>query len=422
MLTEVQIKNARPRDRGYKLKDDRGLYLLVTPSGSRLWRLRYWIDGRESMLSLGAYPDISLREARDARDDARKLVGKKRDPVAARREERAARADTFGQVASEWRAQQADLAPKTLRVIDWQLDLILPRLKGRPVADITAKEVLDLLQKLDARGKVVARRARQRIGQILRYAGATQRVHVDVTSLLRGALKSRAAEKHPGLSAPQEVGELLRRIPTLEGEPATIFALRILPHVFLRPGELRKARWDWLRGAELHCPAKVMKLRRPHVVPLSRQVLAMLGQLQLVSGEGEWMFPGTRDADHLGPGTFNPALRRLGYDTLHQHCAHGFRTTASTLLNSLGWDRDWIELQLAHVDGSVRGIYNEAQWLPQRAAMLQAWSDYLEALTSLGAAGDAAALERCARLGRPATHASTSLLNHPTLPPSSSTD
>jgi integrase len=387
-LSDVAIRAAKSRDKAYKMFDERGLFLLVTATGSKLWRFKYRFDGREKLLSFGSFPDVPLRVARDKRDAARRTLSAAEpiDPSAKRQAERAARADTFGLIAEEWLQTKR----KVLSEATWERDhhqltkVVGPYLGNRPIAGIEAAELLSVLRRLEARGiRDTTHRVRAVVGRVFRYAIATGRAKHDISMDLRGALAPRATRNHPSITEPVKVGELLRAIEGFEGQAATHAALRIAPYVFVRPGELRAAEWSEFDfdASEWRIPGKRMKMGEQHIVPLTTQVIAILRELQPLTGSGRYCFPA------LGPGirplsdnTLNAALRRLGYSG-DEHTAHGFRSMASTLLNEQGWHPDLIELQLAHSErNKVRAAYNKAQRLAERRKMMQAWADYIDGL------------------------------------------
>jgi integrase len=391
-LSDVAIRAAKPREKAYKMFDERGLFLLVTATGSKLWRFKYRFDGREKLLSFGSFPDVPLRVARDKRDEARRTLSaaEPMDPSAKRQAERAARADTFGLIAEEWLQTKR----KVLTEGTWQRDhvqltkVVGPSLGNRPIAGIEAAELLTVLRRLEARGvRDTTHRVRAVVGRVFRYAIATGRAKHDISMDLRGALAPRATRNHPSITDPVKVGELLRAIEGYEGQAATHAALRIAPYVFVRPGELRAAEWSEVDfdAAEWRIPGKRMKMGEQHIVPLARQAIAILRELQPLTSSGRYCFPA------LGPGvrplsdnTLNAALRRLGYSG-DEHTAHGFRSMASTLLNEQGWHPDLIELQLAHAErNKVRAAYNKAQRLAERRTMMQAWADYIDGLKTGG--------------------------------------
>jgi integrase len=385
-LTETTVKAAKPAAKPYKRFDDRGLYLLVTPEGGRWWRLKYRYAGRERGISLGTYPDVSLKAARDRRDAARRLVAAGIDPSAQRKSEKLARALTFEALAREWlELKKSALATLTHRKRAQRFeDHVFPYLGSRPIGAITPADLLAVLRRVEARGKhETAHRLRSESGQIFRYAIATGRAERDVTADLRGALAPVVVRNHAAITEPARIGELLRAIEGYRGQPATECALKLLPLVFVRPGELRGAEWSELDldAAEWRIPAARMKMREPHLVPLSRQAVALLRDLEPITGAGRYLFPSLRTAERpISSNTLNAALRRLGYSG-DEMVSHGFRSMASTCLNEQGWHPDLIELQLAHAErNEVRGAYNRAQRLEERRQMMQAWADYLDGL------------------------------------------
>jgi integrase len=385
-LSEAKVRSARARDRAYKIFDERGLFLLVTPTGGRLWRLKYRMYGREKLISLGAYPDVPLSRAREKRDDARKLIADGVDPSAERQERRSALVDTFEGVAKEWLALQSkSLAPETISILGARLHSALyPYLGTRPVSTITARELLAALRRIEARGRhETAHRVRALAGRVMRYAVATGRAKHDVAADLKDALAPVKSKNFASVTDPVRVGELMRAIEGYSGHPVTELALKLAPLVFVRPGELRQAEWSEfdLEGAEWRIPAARMKMRELHIVPLARQALAILRELQPFARGGRYVFPSLRSRDRpMSNNSINGALRRLGYGSEEQ-TGHGFRSMASTLLNEQGFPPDVIELQLAHSErNKVRAAYNKAQRLPERRKMMQAWADYLDGL------------------------------------------
>ena len=390
LLSDTRIRAAKPTERPYKLFDERGLYLLVTPTGNRLWRLRYRMGAREKLLALGAYPDVPLKRAREKRDEARKLVADGIDPNAKRKAERSAQAQTFEAVANEWlELHKKSLAPETISILGTRLSSFLyPYVGSRPVAGITAQELLAVLRRIEARGRhETAHRVRALAGRVLRYAVATGRAPHDVAADLKDALAPVKSKNFASVTDPRRVGELMRAIHGYTGHPVTALALKLAPLVFVRPGELRAAGWTEfdLDNAEWRIPADRMKMGEPHIVPLSRQVLAILRELQPLARGGCYLFPSLRTRDRpMSDNTINAALRRLGY-TSDEQTGHGFRSMASTLLNEQGFPPDVIELQLAHAErNKVRAAYNKAQRLPERRKMMQAWADYLDGLRAGG--------------------------------------
>jgi integrase len=390
MLNDTRVRSAKSREKAFKLSDERGLFLLVTPTGSRLWRLKYRVNGREKLISLGAYPDVTLKRAREKRDAARRLIADGIDPSVQRKAERAALAQSFEGVAKEWlELQTKSLAPETISILTARLDSgLYPYIGSRPIAAITPQELLGALRRIEARGRhETAHRVRALAGRVFRYAVATGRAHHDVAADLRGALAPVKSKNFASVTDPVRVGELMRAIHGYSGHPVTALALKLAPLVFVRPGELRAAEWPEfdLENAEWRIPGDRMKMGEPHLVPLSRQALAILRELKPLARGGKYLFPSLRTRDRpMSDNTINAALRRMGY-TSEEQTGHGFRSMASTLLNEQGFPPDVIELQLAHTErNKVRAAYNKAQRLPERRKMMQAWADYLDGLRAGG--------------------------------------
>jgi integrase len=383
-LTDTRIRAASPAAVPYKLRDGAGLYLLVTPGGAKQWRLRFFVHGRETMLSLGTYPATSLKAARLRRTEIRSALEAGRNPVLERRTARAANANTFEAVAREWLAKQM-FAPKTLKKAKWMFeDLLFPYIGSRPIAALSPPELLEVFRRLERRGKhETAHRIKQRVGQVARYAIATGRAVRDPTCDLRGALTPVRVTNRAALTEPRQVAQLLRAIDGYRGYFAVEAALQLAPLVFVRPGELRAAEWVEidLDAAEWRIAAHRMKMRQMHIVPLSRQAVALLRKIQPRTGRGRYVFPSPRTAQRpLSENSLTAALRRMGYSGT-QMSWHGFRAMASTLLNEQGYAPDVIELQLAHQErNQARAAYNRAQRLEERRRMMQAWADYLDEL------------------------------------------
>jgi integrase len=399
-LSENQIRAARPRPKPYKLTDGQGLVLLVATSGARLWRLRYSFGGREGMISLGSYPATSLKEARERRDAARKQIEAGLNPSNVRAEVRARREVTFEAIAKEWLEHQ-HFIDKTRAKAEWMLhELAGPHIGKRPINELTAPEILAVLRRIEARGKHdTCHRTKWRIGQVIRYAIATGRAERDPTGDLRGALTTAKAVNRRAITAPRRFGELLLAIDGYNGQGGTWAALRLAPLVFVRPGELRAAEWSEfaLEGdsPEWRVPAERMKMKEEHLVPLSRQAVAVLKELQVFTGRGTYLFPSLRTSQRpISENTLNAALRRLGF-AKEEMTAHGFRATASTLLNESGVSPDLIELQLAHAErNKVRAAYNRAQRLAERRQMMQRWADYLDELRVMASSPNVVPLRR----------------------------
>ena len=386
MLNDTKVRSAKSREKAFKLSDERGLFLLVMPTGSRLWRLKYRLNGREKLISLGAYPDVTLKRAREKRDAARRLIADGVDPSVQRKAERAALAQSFEGVAKEWLELQAkSLAPETISILSARLDSgLYPYVGSRPISAITAQELLGGLRRIEARGRhETAHRVRALVGRVFRYAVATGRAHHGVAADLKGALAPVKSKNFASVTDPARVGELMRAIHGYSGHPVTALALKLAPLVFVRPGELRAAEWPEfdLANAEWRIPGERMKMGESHLVPLSRQALAILRELQPLARGGKYLFPSLRTRDRpMSDNTINAALRRMGY-TSEEQTGHGFRSMASTLLHEQGFPPDVIELQLAHTErNKVRAAYNKAQRLLERRKMMQAWADYLDGL------------------------------------------
>jgi integrase len=390
-LTAIAIKAAKGRDKPYKLADSGGLHLLVLPTGRRYWRMHYRFVGKQKSLAFGVWPDVDLAGARARRDEARRLLASGRDPSDQAKLDKiaasVAAANTFKAVAEEWylKAEKEGLAPATLNKIRWLLDFAYPSFGNRPIAEIQPHELLTVLRKFESKGKhESAKRLRSTCGQVFRYAIATARANRDISADLKGALASVKVTHRAAITTPAKVGSLLRVIEGYEGHPITLAALRLLPHVFVRPGELRHAEWAEfdLEGAVWTIPAHKTKMRRPHAVPLSRQALAIIGSLETDARLSPLLFPSLRSAKRpMSENTINAALRRLGY-AQDEMTGHGFRAMASTLLNESGkWHPDAIERQLAHADGNkVRRAYTRGAYWEERVRMMQHWSDYLDQL------------------------------------------
>jgi integrase len=387
-LTETALKAVKPAEKAFKLFDGRGLFLFVPPSGARLWRMKYRYGGREKLLAIGEWPHTSLKRARDRLNEARQLLADGIDPAAKKKAEREAVADTFAALAKEYLdTKRSSLKPKTLSKAQWLLDDWLNKYAGKiPLRHLKAADILSVCRRIEAKGlNETAHRARALASRVMRYGVITGRVDRDPCADLRGALTPVKTKNHAAITDPIKVGELLRAIDGYEGQPSTAFALKLAPYVFARPGELRAAAWSEfeLEGDQpvWRIPAERMKMGEQHIIPLARQVVAILKQLQLITGDGPLLFPSLRSKKRpISDNTVNGALRRLGYSH-DQHTGHGFRSTASTLLNEHGWNPDLIELQLAHAErNKVRSAYNRAERLSERRTMMQAWADYLDSL------------------------------------------
>jgi integrase len=392
-LTDTSVRNAKPAAKPRKLSDGGGLHVLIQPTGSKLWRLAYRFAGKQKSLALGAYPIISLADARGGRDDAKKLLAHGIDPSAQRKTDRHVGKDnSFRAVAEEVIAklEREGRAQATLIKKRWLLNFAFQAFGDRPVAEITARELLALLRQREERELYeTAKRLRSTCGMVFRYAIATGRAERDPSLDLRGALTTHQVSHRPTIVEPARIGALLRAIDGFDGQPTTRAALRLEAYVFVRPGELRHAEWKEfdVDAAVWSIPAEKMKMRRQHRVPLARQSLAILRNLQEITGSGRWLFPSVRTVLRpMSENTLNAALRRLGYGS-EEMCTHGFRSAASTMLNEMGrWSPDAIERQLAHQEeNAVRRAYTHSvEYWNERVSMMQFWADYLDELREGG--------------------------------------
>lgn len=394
MLTHIQIATAKPSIKPYNLSDSRGLHLSVQPGGSKLWRLSYRYLGRQKTLHLGPWPDVSLADARLHREEARRRIASGQDPAQEKKRAvvtaKIAAANTFKGVAEEWvtKCEREGRASVTLDKIRWLLGIAYPMIGSLPISEISPHEALAVLRKVEATGRYEsARRMRSVLSRVFRYGVATVRCDRDVASDLRGAIATPKVKHFAAITSPGEVGKLLNAIDGYSGYPVTRLALRMSPHVLLRPGELRLAEWSDIDvdAAIWSIPAERMKMRLPHRVPLSRQVLKMLEELHALTGHTQHLFPCFgKSGKAMSENAVNQGLRRLGY--ADRMTAHGFRAMAATLLNESGlWHADAIERQLAHVDSNqVRRAYARGEYWDERVRMMQSWSDQLDDLRSRG--------------------------------------
>lgn len=391
-LTENRLRTLKPKDKSYKVADHRGLYIEVTPSGGKLWRFRYRIGNVEKKLAIGPYPEINLKQARNAADAARHSVAEGGDPAFEKRKKKIRdeflSAQTFEAVAQEYIEQMMvknGLAQATLVKANYFLEQLTPAIGNRPIHEIEPFEVLAPLKRLEATGKhETAKKCRSFAGRVFRYGVATTRCKSDPTAMLKGALVTPRAQHYAAILEPKELGGLLRAIDDYTGYLVTKYALQIAPHVFVRPGELRHAEWREidLEDGVWKIPAGKMKARRPHAVPLSEQVVGYLTDLATMLGTEGYVFPSARSGKRpMSENTLNAAFRRMGYSK-EELTAHGLRATASTFLNESGlWNPDAIERALAHGDSNVvRGIYHRGKHWDERVRMAQWWSDYLDEL------------------------------------------
>ena len=387
-LTHTAIRNAKPKDKPYKLADGGGLYLEVSPRGGKWWRLKYRYAGKEKRLSFGVYPEVSLADGREKRDQAKRLLKAGTDPSLVRKQAKAANLldaqNTFRAVALEWHEQQRErwIPDHVRRVMESLERDVFTYLGDRPIADITPQDVLSVIRGVEKRGALdVASRVLQRTGGVFRYAVQTGRIKSNPATELRGTLKTRKVAHRPALKE-GELPEFLRKLDAYNGDIVTALGLRLLMLTFVRPGELRGARWAEfnIERAEWRIPAERMKMRHEHMVPLSRQALDVLVKLRPITGNHELLFPNRNGGKRpMSENTLTYAMYRMGYHS--RATAHGFRATASTILNEHGFRADVIERQLAHVErNKVRAAYHRSEYLKERREMMQQWADYLDKL------------------------------------------
>ncbi|MEI7113670.1 tyrosine-type recombinase/integrase [Serratia sp. TMDUHS_CL] len=387
-LTDVKVRTAKPQDKPYKLADGGGLYLLVNTNGSRYWRLKYRVMGREKLLSIGVYPDISLAVARQKRDEARKVLAEGNDPSAVKKAEKQAKKiaaeNTFESIAREWHKAKADRWSLRYRdeIIDTFEKDIFPYIGLRPIAEIKPLELLETLKRMEKRGALEKmRKVRQRCGEVFRYAIITGRAEYNPAPDLAGALAVHKKQHLPFLTA-QELPEFMKDLAGYTGSIITKSATYLIMYTGVRTQELRFARWEDidLDKAMWEVPAEHMKMRRPHKVPLSRQAISLLKQLKPITGHYPLVFVGRNDPRKpISKESINQVIELLGYKG--RLTGHGFRHTMSTILHEQGYDSTWIEMQLAHVDkNAIRGAYNHAQYLDGRRKMMQWYADYLSGM------------------------------------------
>jgi integrase len=390
-ITDTRIRNAKPSEKPFKLIDSHGLHIEVRPSGAKLWRYRFRIDGNETMCALGSYPEVSLADARAARDEARKLVRQGKNPAHHRRALRAAQisenANSFEAIAREWVAQhQAKWTPYYLRQVEAFMGAdVFPYIGALPIRSVTAAHLLEIIKRVEKRAPTVALLIRQWCSAVFRYAVATLRADADPAAALKGAL-SRPRVEHRKPLQREDIPSFFKSLQKSGSFPATSIAMRLLMLTFVRPVELRAAEWSEfdLKHAEWRIPAAKMKMRTEHIVPLSTQAIGLLQELKTITGGSRFLFPNhRRPKTFMADATLNRTLERMGYGG--KFSAHGFRATASTMLNEMGFSPDWIERQLAHKErNQVRAAYNQAQYLDERRRMVQTWADLLENLSKGG--------------------------------------
>jgi integrase len=389
-LSDSKVRTAKPAEKEYKLADDKGLFLLVKTNGGKYWRMKYRSDGKERKLSIGVYPDVTLAQAREARDTARNLVAQGIDASTHKQATKAARrnaaANCFEVVALEWlekRGEKSEGGDKRLhRLLHKDL---FPYIGARPIQDITPPELLQVLRRIESRGAVnTAHRAKQAAGMVFRYAVATGRAERDPGADLKGALATPKATHFQAITDPAGAAVLMRAIHSYQGTPAVMAALKLSPLLFCRPGELRQLEWQEVNLAEhrIEIPGDKMKTGQPHIIPLCNQAMAILADLHPLTGRGRYVFPSARGASRpLSENGVRTALRTMGYAN-DQMTPHGFRAMARTLLDEiLNFPPEWIEHQLAHAVKDANGrAYNRTKHLDQRRRMMQTWADYLDGL------------------------------------------
>lgn len=385
-LTEFKIKGAKPTSQKYKLSDGGGLYLEVTPAGGKLWRYKYRFNHREKLLSLGKYPDVSLKKAREKHQKARQQLADNIDPAEVKKQEKAAKANIFKDLTKQWwKAQKGKWTLGHANTVYRRLEIdVLPWLGDKPINEITTKEVLQVLRKAESRGVVdTAHRLAQMCNNIFLFAVASGLCDNNPAADINKALKVVPQKNFPAITEPEEIKELLRAIDSFQGSFIVYCALRFLPLVFVRAGELRRSEWQEINfeNSLWTIPAHRMKMKRDHIVPLSKQAQGILEELYPLTNKSNYIFPTIRSFQRpMSENTLNAALRRLGYSK-EDMSSHGFRTMASTRLHEMGWPSRVIEFQLAHVDkNKVRGIYNRAEYLEERTRMMQFWANYLDSL------------------------------------------
>lgn len=396
-LTDIGIKNAKPKEKDYKLTDGDGLYLMVTTGGGKRWRFKYRFDGKEKLLALGTYPDISLSEARNRRHEARNLVANGVDPSVEKKAAKDAKAElqanSFEVIAREWHKHMQGKnewsAEHATTIMNRLEKDVFPWAGSKPITEVTAKEIKSILDRVRSRGVIeTARRTLTIMGQVYRFAILTDKANYDISAGFRGYLPATSkTRKHmASVTDPKELAPLLRAIDTYQGGFAAQCALKLLPLLFVRPGELRHMEWAEIdfEAAEWNIPAAKMKMKQPHLVPLSSQSVGILTELKPLTGHSKYVFPSTRTNTRcMSDNTINAAFRRMGFDG-DTITGHGFRATARTILDEVLQQRvDFIEHQLAHAVKDPNGrAYNRTTKLPQRRKMMQTWADYLDGLKS----------------------------------------
>ncbi|AXZ46902.1 integrase [Citrobacter freundii] len=387
-LNARQVDTAKPKDKPYKLADGGGLYLLVNPNGARYWRLKYRVAGKEKLLALGVYPDVTLADARAKRDEAKRGIAGGIDPNEAKREEKIAREanvrNTFQEIACEWHSSKLykwseGYASDIMEAFNKD---VFPYIGKKPISEIKPLELLNVLRRMEGRGATEkAKKVRQRCGEVFRYAIVTGRAEYNPAPDLTSAMQGHESSHYPFLNAP-ELPAFFEALSRYSGSELVVLAARLLIITGLRTGELRGATWQEIDvdAAVWEIPAERMKMRRPHIVPLSLQAQAIIMRIREMTGRYPYIFPGRNDPRKtMSEASINQVFKRIGY--AGRVTGHGFRHTMSTILHEQGYNTAWIETQLAHVDkNSIRGTYNHAQYLDGRREMLQWYADYMDAL------------------------------------------
>ncbi|EBP1747450.1 tyrosine-type recombinase/integrase [Salmonella enterica] len=391
-LNARQVETAKPKEKPYKIADGGGLYLLVKTNGSRYWRLKYRIYGKEKLLALGVYPDVSLADARAKRDEARKGIAGGIDPLEVKKEQKVEREaqvkNTFQEIALEWHKMKvkkwsAGYASDILEAFNKD---VFPFIGQRPIADIKPLELLNVLKKIEDRGATEkAKKVRQRCGEVFRYAIVTGRAEYNPAPDLTSAMQGHESTHYPFLTT-EELPAFFKALAGYSGSELMVLAARLLIITGLRTGELRGALWSEIdtEKALWEISAERMKMRRPHIIPLSTQALAIIEQIRAMTGQFPLLFPGRNDPSKtMSEASINQVFKRIGYTG--RVTGHGFRHTMSTVLHEQGYNTAWIETQLAHVDkNAIRGTYNHAQYLDGRREMLQWYADYMVSLENNG--------------------------------------
>jgi integrase len=387
-LNARQVETAKPKDKPYKMADGGGLYLLVNPNGARYWRLKYRVDGKEKLLALGVYPAVTLADARSKRDEAKRSIAGGIDPNEAKREEKIAREtnvrNTFQEIACEWHSSKLykwseGYASDIMEAFNKD---VFPYIGKKPIAEIKPLELLNVLRRMEGRGATEkAKKVRQRCGEVFRYAIVTGRAEYNPAPDLTSAMQGHESKHYPFLNT-SELPTFFEALSGYSGSMLVVLAARLLIITGLRTGELRGAMWQEIDAdaAVWEIPAERMKMRRPHIVPLSSQAQAIIERIREMTGRYSYMFPGRNDPRKtMSEASINQVFKRIGY--AGKVTGHGFRHTMSTILHEQGYNTAWIETQLAHVDkNSIRGTYNHAQYLDGRREMLQWYADYMDAL------------------------------------------